>query len=30
MSKKFIEKKFKEVEGGYYEDDFYYTLNGSK
>ena len=30
MNKKFIDKKFQEVEGGYYENDFYYTLDGSK
>lgn len=29
MSKKFIDRKFEEVQGGYYEDDFYYTPNGS-
>jgi hypothetical protein len=29
MSKKFIERKFEEVKGGYYEEDFYYTPNGS-
>ncbi len=29
--KNFIEKEFKEVEGGYYDDyGFYNTLNGSK
>jgi len=26
----FVERKFEEVEGGYYDDyDFYYTPNGS-
>lgn len=29
MSKKFTERKFKEVEGGYYDNDFYFTPNGS-
>lgn len=29
MSKNFIERKFEEVKGGYYEDDFYYTPDGS-
>lgn len=29
MTKNFIDKKFEEVNGGYYEDDFYYTPNGS-
>lgn len=29
-NKKFIEKPFKEVEGGYYEEGFYYTPDGSK
>jgi len=29
--KKFIEKEFHEVEGGYYDEyGFYYTPNGSK
>ena len=31
MSNKFVERKFEEVEGGYYDDyGFYYTPNGSK
>ena len=31
MSNKFIDRKFEEVEGGYYDDyGFYYTPNGSK
>jgi hypothetical protein len=30
-NRKFVEKEFKEVQGGYYDEyDFYYTLNGSK
>lgn len=31
--KNFVEREFKEVEGGYYDEDgygFYYTPNGSK
>lgn len=30
MKKKFIEREFEEVPGGYYEEDFYCTPNGSK
>ena len=32
MSKKttFVEREFKEVEGGYYDENFYFTPNGSK
>lgn len=30
MTENFVEREFKEVEGGYYENDFYYTPNGSK
>ncbi len=27
---KFVDRKFEEVDGGYYDDDgFYYTPNGS-
>lgn len=26
----FVVREFKEVEGGYYEDGFYFTPNGSK
>ena len=29
-NKKFIVREFEEVEGGYYEEDFYFTPNGSK
>lgn len=29
MSKKFIDRKFEKVEGGYYDNDFYYTPDGS-
>mmetsp|Transcript_14567 Transcript_14567/g.15098 ORF Transcript_14567/g.15098 Transcript_14567/m.15098 type:complete len:184 (+) Transcript_14567:1-552(+) len=28
-SKKFVDREFEEVEGGYYEEKFYYTPNGS-
>lgn len=27
---KFVEREFAEVEGGYYDNDFYFTPNGSK
>ena len=27
---KFVEHEFEEVEGGYYDNGFYYTPNGSK
>ncbi len=30
MKKAFTEREFQEVPGGYYEDDFYCTPNGSK
>lgn len=27
---KFVSRNFQEVEGGYYDEGFYYTPNGSK
>jgi len=30
MTENFVEREFREVDGGYYENDFYYTPNGSK
>jgi len=30
MKKTFIEREFQEVSGGYYEEEFYFTPNGSK
>jgi len=30
MKNKFLDRDFEEVKGGYYEDDFYITPNGSK
>jgi len=29
MNENFVQREFQEVNGGYYENDFYYTPNGS-
>lgn len=29
MTENFVDREFREVLGGYYENDFYYTPNGS-